>query len=89
MPIVVYIVLYIGVNVNTVKLVFVQYESGKAVFAGFDNFKTVFAEMFGTKMWGKMLLNSIIVFLFSLLKTPLTWIVSYYIYKNLINGPTW
>lgn len=81
-PIVVYIVLYIGVNVNTVKLVFVRYESGKAVFAGFDNFKTVFAEMFGTKMWGKMLLNSIIVFLFSLLKTPLTWIVSYYIYKK-------
>lgn len=81
-PIVVYIVLYIGVNVNTVKLVFVRYESGKAVFAGFDNFKTVFAEMFGTKMWCKMLLNSIIVFLFSLLKTPLTWIVSYYIYKK-------
>lgn len=81
-PLLAYCVFYIGVNLNSIKLAFVSYEQGDIKFVGFANFKQVFEEMFSGGNWGTMFRNSLLVFVIVFFKTPLTWIVSYFIYKK-------
>lgn len=82
-PLLAYCVFYIGVNINSIKLAFVKYEGTTMKFVWFDNFAAVFAEMFsGGGNWDVMFRNSFLVFVITFFKTPLTWIVAYFIYKR-------
>lgn len=82
-PLLSYCVFYIGVNLNSIKLAFVSYKGTNVEFVGFANFKAVFEEMFsGGGNWGTMFRNSLLVFVIVFFKTPLTWIVAYFIYKK-------
>lgn len=90
-PVVQFIIFYIGVNANTFILAFQKYDrwTGTFSFVAFDNFKQIFKEMSGVNgIIGISLKNSLYVYLVStFVELPLTLFFSYYIFKKkLLSG---
>ena len=88
LPLLQYLIFYIGVNINSFFLAFTSYDklTGVESFAGFDNFKQVYYTFFQSveaKNFGIRLTNSLIAYGSSLLVgTGGAVLFSYYIYKK-------
>ena len=86
LPLIQFAIFYIGVNLNSIRMAFVQfdgYEDTVGTFVWFENFKTVFHEMATLANWPIMIRNSVGIWVLGLVtKTPLTILISYFIYKN-------
>ncbi len=89
-PVLQYIIFYIGVNFNSILMAFRTYERTSqgwvSSFAGFDNFRLVFKQIFGKD--GVELKSAFgnsfkLCFLNLCLKTPIALLFSYYICKKL------
>lgn len=95
-PVLQYIIFYIGVNINSILMAFRSYERTNqgwvSSFAGFANFQTVFEDIFGKEAvelkaaFG----NSFKLCFYNLcLKTPIALLFSYYICKKLFLHKTY
>ncbi len=83
LPLLQFVIFYIGINASSFALAFQTYKDGKLVFAGLDNFIRVFEVTFKDGAWGYAFRNSILIFLLGFfINTPLTLIISYFIYKK-------
>lgn len=89
LPLLHYLIFYIGVNFNSILLAFKEYKviNGQEQFVW--NFTAQFSKIFETFVYGttmkQMLLNSLTFYFFSLLVTvPLALIFSFYIYKKYV-----
>ena len=91
LPLLQFCIFYIGVNFNSILLIFQRFvgnnkfsfltESGTAV--GLSNLKTAFYDLFHTRNWSVGFKNSLLLFFLGLVThTPLNLIVSYFIYKK-------
>ncbi|MBQ8294940.1 MAG: sugar ABC transporter permease [Clostridia bacterium] len=82
-PIAQFCIFYIFVNFNAILLAFQKYNpDGTLTFGTLDNFRRLFADMKGLQQlrdgWG----NSLLVYVISILSSPIGIIFSYYIYKK-------
>ncbi len=82
-PVLQFLVFYVGVNVNSIKLAFVKYEGNKASFAAFDNFDRVLKAIFVNGDLRLAVKNSTIQFLTGLLiGMPVQIAVAYVLFKK-------
>lgn len=89
-PLIIFIIFYGTINVNSLLLSFKKYEplennqiGNKITFAGFDNFVTVIKMLSYGENW-KMVTNSLILWAFKLcVGLPVSLIFSYYVYKKM------
>lgn len=83
-PVLQFLLFYVGVNVNSIKLAFQKFEGEQFVFAGLDNFKEVWQDIFSAD--GDLIVavkNSLIQFVFtSVLGIPVHIAVAYAVFKN-------
>ena len=92
-PIIIFIIFYGVINVNTIILAFKKYEplegsdfGYKVSFAGFHNFKVVIQMLAYGQNW-MMIRNSLVLWLFKLLiGLPVSIIFSYYVYKKAVGS---
>ena len=86
LPLIQFAIFYIGVNLNSIRLAFVEfsgYTDETGHFVGLKNFSDVFDEIFTLGNWPIMIKNSLLVWVLGLVtKLPLTIIISFFIYKN-------
>ena len=84
LPLLNFLVFYVGVNFNSFLLAFKTYDTiGLASFAGFANFKEVFSEITGEYVVRVALKNSAFIYLFNLVvQLPICLLLSYFIYKG-------
>lgn len=83
LPIIQFIVFYIGVNIGSISLAFQQFDGAKMTFAGLANFESVLKDLFITGKLGTAVKNSTIMFALGTFGgIPLGVIVSYAIYKK-------
>ena len=83
LPLIQFGIFYIGVNVNSILLAFQSYTLQDGYyFVGFDNFAKVFKDLFTDAYFGKMVLNSLLGYLSTLLTTVFSLLFSFYIYKK-------
>lgn len=84
LPMLNFVVFYLGVNFNAILLAFKSYDAqGVASFAGFENFKNVLNELNGEAVVGVALKNSAFVYVFGLIfSLPICLCTSYYVYKK-------
>ncbi len=86
LPLIQFVIFYIGVNLNSIKLAFWEFngtldETGH--FIGFKNFATVIDEIVNLGNWPILIRNSFAVWGLGLvLKLPLSIIISYFVYKS-------
>lgn len=83
-PVIQFVVMYIGVNLNSILLAFKEYDlnTGGYIYSGTVNFEKVIEEIANTQFL-RTIGNSLIVFLFTMfLNLPLSVIFSYYIFKK-------
>lgn len=93
LPILQFCIFYIGVNLNSITLSFKKYvDIGDGnydyTFAGFENYKNLFKMFAEQEYLQKSILNSVIVFLFTLLSIALAVGFAYYICKKHFFGKT-
>jgi ABC-type sugar transport system permease subunit len=95
-PVLQYIIFYIGVNFNSVLMAFRSYERTSqgwvSSFAGFDNFALVFDKIFGkdsVELKAAFLNSFKLCFLNLCVKTPIALVFSYYICKKLFLHKTY
>ena len=84
LPILQFVIMYIGVNFNSILLAFKQYDlnTGEYAWLGFDNFVKAFEEM-QTVNFLKTIENSLVLFGVSIaISLPIGIIFSFYIYKK-------
>lgn len=85
-PVLQFLIFYIGVNLNSILMAFQKYDtvSGISEWAGFDNFATAFADLLKGDRLKYLLLNSLLYFVISVgIVTPLSLMFSYYIYRKM------
>ena len=83
LPLIQFCVFYIGVNVNSLLLAFQSYSLKDGYyFVGFDNIVKVFKDLFADPFFLKMIGNSFIGYLSTLLTTAFSILFSFYIYKK-------
>ena len=84
LPMLNFIVFYLGVNFNSILLAFKSYDAqGVASFAGFENFKAVFDNLKGEAVVAVSLKNSAFIYIFGLIfSLPICLFTSYFIYKK-------
>lgn len=86
-PIVQFLVFYVGVNFNSILLAFQKFDGEKTVFAGLNNFKLVLNDIFVNKTLNTAIINSLIQFLITLfIALPMQIIVAYAIFKKIIGS---
>lgn len=90
-PVLQYIIFYIGVNLNSILMAFRTYERTSqgwvSTFAGFDNFVLLFRQVFGrdsVELKAAFVNSFKLCFLNLFLKTPIALLFSFYICKKLI-----
>ena len=82
-PVLQFLVFYVGVNINSVKLAFIKYDGGKPIFAGFENFDRVLQAIFVNGDLKLAVKNSTIQFLTGLLiGMPIQVTVAYVLFKK-------
>lgn len=84
-PIILFVIFYIVVNVNSILMAFQEYDfyGGKFIFNGFSNFKDFFNEFTETGVMKKAFGNSFKLYLVTLcVGLPLALMFSFYIYKK-------
>lgn len=82
-PVLQFLVFYVGVNINSVKLAFIKYEGGKPIFAEFENFDRVLQAIFVNGDLKLAVKNSTIQFLTGLLiGMPIQVTVAYVLFKK-------
>lgn len=85
-PTVQFSLMYVGVNVNSIKLAFVDNVNGQFVFVGFKHFAEIFSSG-ETALYLTYMKNSLIVYVIGLVVgTPLSLIFAFYIYKQKIGS---
>lgn len=83
LPLLQFAVFYIGVNINSVLLAFQKYDIREGYsFAGFENFAKVFRDFAELEYLGNSILNSLILFAFTLLGMFAALLFSFYISKR-------
>ena len=84
LPMLNFIVFYLGVNFNSILLAFKSYDAqGVASFAGFENFKAVFDNLKGEAVVAVSLKNSAFIYIFGLIfSLPICLFTSNFIYKK-------
>ena len=83
LPLLQFAVFYIGVNINSVLLAFQKYDIREGYsFAGFENFAKVFRDFAELEYLGNSILNSLILFAFTLLGMFAALLFSFYISKK-------
>lgn len=85
-PILQFLIFYIGVNINSVLMAFQKYDtaSGRSDWIGFNNFVTAFTDLMKGDRLKYLLLNSLLYFVISVgIVTPLSLMFSYYIYRQM------
>lgn len=85
-PILQFLIFYIGVNINSVLMAFQKYDtaSGRSDWIGFYNFVTAFTDLMKGDRLKYLLLNSLLYFVISVgIVTPLSLMFSYYIYRQM------
>lgn len=85
-PVIQFLVMYIGVNANSIVLAFKTFdrETNKFVFAGFENFINLFKEFGSSYTLQHSILNSVIVWvLCTFITLPLALLFAFYIYKKM------
>lgn len=85
LPVIQFVIFYIVVNINSIILAFQSYDmfTKQYSFAKFDNFAAVLSDIFTKPIMGTKIVNSLILFGFSMLVgIPLAILFSYYIYKG-------
>ena len=86
LPLLQFLIFYIGINFNSILLAFKQYDvyTNTFSFAGFANFLKVFQDLKQTLYLQSALKNSTIVYLLGLfISTPLTLLFSFYLFKKM------
>lgn len=87
LPVVQFLIFYVAVNINSLRLAFVNIDGQKETFVAFGNFAKVFKEMATVRNWSKLFPNSVLVWLLGLVtKLPLTIVISFFIYKTVKIG---
>lgn len=84
-PMIHFLIWYIGVNGNSISLAFREYDFTKNqyVFAGLENFKNVITDFATSPEMAVIFKNSLVVYVIGLLITlPLTLLFSFYLYKK-------
>ena len=79
------IVFYFIVNTNSIRMAFQSYDTETLTFHwnNFANFGLVFKELGSSGNWGIAFKNCYLLWILGLCtSTPLTWFISYYVYKN-------
>ncbi len=83
LPMAQFCIFYIGVNVNSLLLAFQSYSLKDGFyFVGFDNISKVFKDLFTDPFFLKMIGNSFIGYLSTILTTVFALLFSFYIYKR-------
>lgn len=84
LPLIQFAIFYVGVNFNVILLSFKTYDSYLGTYSySFDNFTRVWRELTTTSILTDALLNSLIIWIFTVLfGTFLAVVFSYYIYKK-------
>ncbi len=83
-PIVQFLIFYVGVKISSVTLCFQDYVGGQLVFgAGFSNFAEVFNLFFANGILLTAIKNSVILYLATFLMGPISIIVSYFLWKKI------
>lgn len=86
LPLIQFAIFYIGVNLNSIRLAFVEFSGYKdetGHWVGLKNFSDVLNEILVLGNWPIMIKNSLLVWLLGLVtKLPLTIIISFFIYKS-------
>ena len=84
-----WLIFYVGQNINSILLAFQKFdpETEKQVFLAsshvFDNFKKFFHDLFQDPSIGKYFLTGALYHLIGVVALPLSWMVSFVIYKKL------
>lgn len=82
-PILQFLIFYVGVNFNSLKLAFLSYNGEKYTFAGFDNFSAILQDIFVTGGLSLPIKNSAIQFATGLIiGMPLQVMVAYVVFKK-------
>lgn len=83
LPLIQFLIFYIGVNINSLRLAFQSYSLKEGYsFVGFDNIAQVFKDLFTDASFAKMVGNSLLGYLSTLLTTIFSLLFSFYIYKK-------
>lgn len=83
LPMVQFVIFYIGVNFNSILLAFKGYDINKGYyFIGFDNFKQVFHDLKNVPYLFSSIKNSLVLYFVNLLAMALSLLFSFYIYKR-------
>ena len=86
-PLLQFIVFYIGVNFNSLLLVFQKIRDGETTFAGFENIVRIVKDLFSEPIFKYAIRNSLVFYIISLLfGTSLALFFSFYIFKRF---PLW
>src|SRR5574344_1680851 len=82
-PLLQFVVFYIGVNINSIILAFQSYDLERGYyFIGFDNFKQILIDFKEIPYLLTSIKNSLILYLATLLTMILSLLFSYYIFKR-------
>ena len=84
LPLLNFVVFFIGVNANSIMLSFKEYDiNGSATFVGFKNFLDVFEDISSEYVVKVAMKNSAFIYLFNLvIQTPICLLISYFVYKG-------
>lgn len=85
-PVIQFLIMYVGVNINSILLAFKEYnrDLNKFVFTGFLNFKDVIQEFGSSYLLQHSMKNSIFIwFLCTTITMPLALLFAFYIYKKM------
>lgn len=82
LPLVQFGVFYIGVNINSILMVFQNYTGKDYEWASFYNFEYVWKDLISQPIFGDMVKNSIISFVVVQLMSPVILFATYFIYRK-------
>ena len=86
LPLLQFLIFYVGVNINSIFLAFQEYDygTGSYIFIGFDNFGTFFSDIAHAAIMGISFRNSAIQYFCTLvIGMPLGIIFSFFVYKKI------
>ena len=88
LPLIQFIIFYIGVNLNVFRLAFSEYNylgehAGKYTWAGFENFIWFFKEIKNEPYFIQSVINGVFVYGIGLCTTLLTLLIAFFIYKRM------
>lgn len=82
LPLLQFMIFYIGVNVNSIVMAFQKYVGGKFVWAGIENFKQIFINFKMEPAMTSSLKNSFLLYLIVVLTMIAATFFAFYIYKK-------